>query len=91
MAYLEVHVHPGSQSSRICFGSNDVLEVYLTEKAEGNRANMQLLKMLKKEFGCESSIVRGLRARRKVIWLDIEGDELSEIISSEKRKACKSA
>ncbi len=42
-------------------------EIWLKEKAVDGKANLELLKVLKKYFGKEVKIVKGFKSRRKVV------------------------
>ncbi|GEM_PF-1311610 len=70
---VNVKVHPRSRGIKVICG--DVMDVYLTEPAEDNRANIQLLDVLKREFGCDARLIRGYKSKRKMVSLDLsEGD-----------------
>ena len=53
--------------------TTDGFRVYVKEKAEGNKANIALLKGLKRLLRQEVRLVLGAKARNKV--LEIEGTE----------------
>lgn len=74
---VKVKVYPHSRRVRLVF--DDVLNIYLTEPAESNKANRQLLDVLRRKFNCSASLKRGFKGRRKVVELDIEEEEFSEI------------
>jgi len=63
---IEVKVSPGRKKEEIeKFG--EVYKVSLKEKAEDNKANLALLKLLKKHFKGEVRIVKGLKSRKKIV------------------------
>ena len=45
----------------------NVISCNLTEKPEDNKANIELLKILKKHFGKNVRIMRGLKNKRKIV------------------------
>ena len=59
-------------------------KIYVKEKAEDNKANIALLKGLRKLLGMEIALVSGAKSREKV--LEIEGTE-KEVLDA-LRKAC---
>ena len=60
------------------------LKAYVREKAEGNRANVALLKKLGKLLKKEVRIVSGAKARKKVLEIAGEEEEIRKAI----RAAC---
>jgi uncharacterized protein (TIGR00251 family) len=42
-------------------------KVYLKKPAEDNKANIELLKLLKRYFGAEAKIIKGLTSKNKII------------------------
>ena len=66
---VDVKVHPHSKS--VMLKSGDVWDVYLTEPAVDNRANRQLLKVLKDAFGCDVSLMGGHTSRKKKVLLGL--------------------
>ncbi len=74
---IEVKVHPKSKQMKIVW--KDILEVYLTEPPENNKANIQMLDLLKKTFKREVSLIRGHNSRKKHISIEMDEGELSEI------------
>lgn len=77
---INVKVHPRSKRVKLAFG--DRLDVYLTEPAQDNRANKQLLSVLSNVFKCDASIVHGFKSSSKTVLLDLSEDEFSEIKKS---------
>ncbi len=73
---INVKVHPRSRRVKLVF--NDVLDVYLTEPPEDNRANKQLEGVLSDELKCNAKIVHGFKSRNKIVLLDISEAEYLE-------------
>ena len=65
---LSVSVKAGSGQFLISKKS-DSLEIRTRSPAEGNRANMEIVKELSRLFGKEVRIVRGLKSKRKEILI----------------------
>jgi len=74
---IEVKVHPKSKQLKIVW--KDTLEVYLTEPPENNKANIQMLDLLKKTFKKEISLIRGQNSRKKVLSIELSEGELNEL------------
>ena len=74
---VDVKVHPRSKS--VMLKSGEVWDVYLTEPAEDNRANRQLLKVLKEAFGCEVSLISGHTSRRKTVLAGLSQEEYNAL------------
>jgi hypothetical protein len=64
---IQVKVHPSSGREEIIKVTDNSYKIYLKKPAEDNKANIELLKILKKEFKKEARIIRGLTGRNKVI------------------------
>jgi uncharacterized protein (TIGR00251 family) len=75
--FIEVKVHPKSKQKKIVW--KNTLEVYVTEPPENNKANMEMLELLKKTFKKEVSLVKGHNSRKKIISIEMSEGELSEI------------
>ncbi len=67
---LKVNVHPNSSKEEIKEISEGVYEVWLKEKAVDNKANLKLMKILKKYFGKTVTVKSGKNSRNKIIELD---------------------
>jgi uncharacterized protein YggU (UPF0235/DUF167 family) len=78
---VKAKVRPNSPEFKLEW-KGEALHVWLTEPAEGNKANVQLLKELARIFG-SCKIVRGASSRSKV--LDLPVGSLRELESSIKR------
>jgi len=63
---VRVKVKPNSEKQEIR-ELNGVYLVCLKEKAKDNKANIGLLKLLKRKFGGEVKIIKGLRSNKKVV------------------------
>ncbi len=64
---IEVKVKPGSKKEDIEKISETEYAVKLKERAEDNKANIALLKLLKKYFHSDVKIVKGLKSKNKVV------------------------
>ncbi len=69
---IQLRIVPNAKAFRL-EPTTDGFRVYVKEKAEGNKANIALLKGLKKLLKKEVRLVSGAKARNKV--LEIEGTE----------------
>lgn len=64
---IEVKAIPNSREQKIEKISDKEYKINLKEKAGDNKANVALLKILRKYFGCEAKIIRGLKSKKKFI------------------------
>jgi uncharacterized protein (TIGR00251 family) len=64
---INVKVFPNSSREEIIRISESNYKVYLKKSPLNNKANIELLKFLKKEFKKPVSIVNGTRSRNKTI------------------------
>lgn len=76
---VEVSVVPSSPSFSLARKGN-IIKIFLTEKAEGNRANIELIKELERLTKARVQIVSGAKSRRKKIAIDISENEWEEIL-----------
>jgi uncharacterized protein (TIGR00251 family) len=67
---IKVKVKPNSGKEEIEKVSENEFIVSLKKPAEDNKANLELLKIMKKYFKQEISIVRGLKSREKFLKLE---------------------
>ncbi|HKZ49542.1 MAG TPA: DUF167 domain-containing protein [Candidatus Nanoarchaeia archaeon] len=67
MQILKVKVKPNSPETRVISQSPEELVLAISAPAENNKANIELLKFLKKHFKSKVEIVRGLKSRTKII------------------------
>lgn len=74
---IEVKVHPKSKQLKIVW--KNTLEVYVTEPPENNKANLQMLELLRKTFKKEVSLIKGHNSRKKLVSVEISEGELNEI------------
>ncbi len=63
---VECKVKPGARENSVHY-ENDVLVVKLCAKPEHGKANLELLKLLKKEFGWNARILKGITSRNKIL------------------------
>jgi len=64
---IHIKVKPGSSEQEIKKVSTNRYEVKLKEKAKDNKANIRLIKILKKYFNADVRIKSGLRSRKKIV------------------------
>lgn len=64
---INVVVKPNSGKSEVEKISKDSFKVYLKSAPENNKANIELLKVLKKYFKKDVCFCRGLSSRKKVL------------------------
>ena len=67
---IHVAVKPGSAEQEISKIDDRNLAIKLTSRAEENKANIELIKLLAKYFNTEQKnvlIIRGRKSRKKVI------------------------
>lgn len=62
-----VKIHPNSSKEEIKRINDGSFEVWLKEKAEKNKANMKLIKLLKKYFKKSVKIKSGANSRNKIV------------------------
>jgi len=63
---LEIVVKAGSSKNSINF-KDKVCRVTIKEKAENNKANIEIVKYFSKLVGRRVKIIKGLKSKRKVI------------------------
>jgi len=64
---LKVKLHPNSSQEKIEKISEEEYEIWLREKPIDDKANIKLVKLLKKHFGADVKIKSGFTSRNKVI------------------------
>jgi uncharacterized protein (TIGR00251 family) len=64
---IKIKVYPSSGREEIVKVSEDSYKAYLKKHAENGKANIELLKMLKKHFNKTPIILKGLKSRDKII------------------------
>jgi len=67
---LKIKIRPNSGKQEIIRVSEDEYAVSLKKPAEDNKANIELLKLLKKHFKITAGdikIIKGLKSRNKII------------------------
>jgi uncharacterized protein (TIGR00251 family) len=63
---LNVKVKPNAKESRI-EKINDSYVVYVKASPQDNKANIEVVKLLKKYFSKDVIIVRGLKSKNKIV------------------------
>jgi len=64
---IEVKVKPNSKKQEIEKISNNKYVVSLKKPAEDNKANIELIKLMKKHTGKNIKIIKGLKSKNKII------------------------
>lgn len=67
---IEVTVVPNSKKFEIV--KKDKIKIFLKSKAENNKANLELLKELKKKFKCKVFILSGALSKNKKLFFDTD-------------------
>lgn len=73
VARIAIHAHPGSKARRIDVRDGEAVHVYVTERAQGGKANEAVVALLADALGAAKSrvsITRGHGARRKLVTVD---------------------
>jgi len=66
---ISIKVYPSSGREEIIKISENEYKIYLKKSAESGKANIELIKILKKHFNKEAKIIKGLKNRNKIIEL----------------------
>jgi len=64
---IKIKLHPNSSKEEIKQISEKEFEVWMKEKPVDNKANLELIKMLKKYFKKEVEIKSGFTSRNKIV------------------------
>ncbi|MBU1129150.1 MAG: DUF167 domain-containing protein [Nanoarchaeota archaeon] len=64
---IKIKVHANSSRDKIEKVSEEVFEVWLKKKPVEGKANLELLKTLKKYFGKKVEIVSGFKSQKKIV------------------------
>ena len=67
---MRVKVHANSSQEKILRVEKDFYEVWLKEKPIDGKANLSLLKLLRKEFGKNFKIKSGFTSRIKILFIE---------------------
>jgi uncharacterized protein YggU (UPF0235/DUF167 family) len=80
---IDVVVKPGSRKFEARL-EGGLLHVVLTERAEKNKANIELLKELSKLLGCPVRLISGATSKRKKLEIEISEAELHSFFKTNK-------
>jgi uncharacterized protein (TIGR00251 family) len=69
---ISVHIHPNSDCQEIHKISDNEYKISLKKSPEKNKANIELLKLLKKHFRAEVKILKGKTSKNKII--EVKGE-----------------
>jgi len=67
---IKIRVKSNSDKQEIIRVSENEYKIALKEKPEDNKANLELLKMLRKHFNVEANhikLIKGLKSRDKIV------------------------
>ena len=67
---IKVKVKPNSKSQKIEKIKENEYEVKLKSKPEDNKANLELIKLMKKHLNKEIKIIKGLKSKNKVLKVE---------------------
>ncbi len=69
MKVLKITVKPNSPETKIISENGAELVIAVHAPAEKNKANLELIKFLKKRFGVDVRIMRGAASRKKIVQI----------------------
>ena len=64
---IKIKVRPNSAKQEMIKISENEYKISLKEKAEDNKANKELIKLLKKYFKKDTKIIKGMKSRDKIV------------------------
>ena len=64
---INVKVKPNAPETKIISQAGDSLVVAVAAPPENNKANVELIKFLRRKFGADVRIVRGLKGKNKLV------------------------
>jgi uncharacterized protein (TIGR00251 family) len=66
---LQVHIIPNSSKNEIAGWDNEKkeLKIRINAPPDKNKANIELIKFLKRELKCQVEIIKGFKSRNKII------------------------
>ncbi len=64
---LKIEVYPHSGREEIIMVSDSEYKIYLKKPAEDNKANTELLRVLKKHFNKKAKIIKGITSHNKLV------------------------
>lgn len=67
MVKIKVKLHPNSSQEKIEKINDDEYEMWIKEKPVDGKANIELIKTLKKHFKRDVVIVSGFNSRKKIV------------------------
>jgi uncharacterized protein (TIGR00251 family) len=80
---LEISVVPASPRFKIV-EKDKILKIYLTEAAEDNKANLELIKTLEKLTGKPVRLVSGAKSKRKTLEIGMAAEEWVSFLAGQK-------
>jgi len=64
---INIKVKPNSGRQELIKLSSDAYLANIKSPPEKNKANIELIKLIKKEFGKQAKIIKGLSSKNKVV------------------------
>jgi uncharacterized protein (TIGR00251 family) len=64
---IQIKLHPNSSQEKIEKINEEEYEVWIKEKPIEGKANIYLEKYLKKHFGKQTKVIKGLKSRDKIV------------------------
>ena len=64
---IKIKLHPNSSQEKIKMLKDNEYEVWIREKPLDNKANLELVKILKKYFKKDAKIKSGFTSRNKIV------------------------
>ena len=64
---LKIKLHPNSSQEKIKMLKDNEYEIWIKEKPLDNKANLELVKILKKHFKKDVKIKSGFTSRNKIV------------------------
>jgi len=64
---IKIKVKPNSGKQEVVKVFENEYAVSLKKPAENNKANIELIKLLKKHFGKNIKIIKGLKSKNKIV------------------------
>lgn len=78
---VEIIVSPRSRKF-LLYNKDDVVHADLKSPPENNRANLELIKELKRVIGAEVRVVSGLKSKRKVVEMNITAEKWNSLVNN---------
>lgn len=64
---IKIKVKPNSEKHEIIKIKDSEYKISLKQRAENNKANIELIKLLKRYFKKDARIIKGLKSKEKIV------------------------